>query len=64
LGWNFIPLQFRARRCAGGGERLAKEQVDRLTQRSPVMHGEILITAYGGNVFMKRYGGVDVVADL
>ena len=39
---------------------LAPHEVRRLEQHSPVIDREILITAYNGNVFMKRYPGVDL----
>ena len=39
---------------------LAPVEVRRLEQHSPVIDREILITAYNGNVFMKRYPGVDL----
>jgi len=42
------------------GERLTKQEVDRLQSQSPIVEGELLITAYGGNVFIKRYGGLNL----
>jgi hypothetical protein len=42
------------------GEPLTKEEVDRLQFQSPIIDGELLITAHRGTVFIKRYGGLDL----
>jgi hypothetical protein len=42
------------------GEPLTREEVDRLHHQSPIIEGELLITAYRGNVTIKRYGGLDL----
>jgi hypothetical protein len=41
-------------------ERLTREEVERIGQHSPVIQGEVLITAYRGIVTMKRYVGLDL----
>ena len=38
------------------------EEVTRLEQQSPVIQAELLISAHHGNVFVKRYRGIDVAA--
>jgi hypothetical protein len=42
------------------GNPLTKEEVDRLQRQSPIVDGELLITAYRGNVTIKRYGSLDL----
>lgn len=42
------------------GRRLGSDEVKRIEFLTPVMSGELLITAYQGRVFMKRYPGIDV----
>ena len=45
------------------GQRLTNEEVTRLERQSPIVEGELLISAHRGDVFIKRYIGVDV-ADI
>jgi hypothetical protein len=42
------------------GERLSYNEVKRIEFLTPVMNGEFLISAYRGQVFVKRYHGIDV----
>lgn len=46
------------------GDRLFRTDVARLERSSPVIQGELLITAHRGNVIVKRYRGIDLVLDL
>ena len=48
-----------ARRVREGG-RFANDELRRLEQLSPLVDGEFLITAFRGNIAVKRYGGVDL----
>lgn len=41
-------------------QRLARAEVQRLEQYSPIIDGEFLITSFGGEVFAKRYRGIDL----
>ena len=43
-----------------GGERLAPFELRRLEQYSPIVEGELLVTCRHGNVFIKRYVGIDL----
>ena len=47
-------------RRARDGDRLSREESDRLQQHSPIVGGEVLMTAYRGQVVVKRYPGVDL----
>jgi hypothetical protein len=42
------------------GERLTRVEVHRLEQQSPIIDGELIITAHRGHVFVKRYLGIDL----
>jgi hypothetical protein len=42
------------------GKLLRADEVARLERQSPIVEGELLITAHRGNVFIKRYPGVDL----
>ena len=42
------------------GERLTREEMDRLQSQGAIIQGELLITAYRGSVSIKRYGGLDL----
>lgn len=42
------------------GTRFSREELDRLQHHSPIIDGEFLISANRGQVFVKRYPGVDV----
>jgi hypothetical protein len=42
------------------GERLTRIEVHRLEQQSPIINGELIITADRGRVFVKRYLGIDL----
>ena len=46
------------------GDDFTGEEVARMHRHTPLMHGECLITAYNGNIFMKRYLGIDVLRDI
>ena len=41
-------------------ERLTHEEAERLEQYSPILQGELLISAHRGQVTIKRYIGLDV----
>ena len=45
------------------GRQLTQEEVARLERQSPIVEGELLISAHRGDVFIKRYIGVDL-ADI
>jgi hypothetical protein len=47
-------------RRARAGERLAKAELDRVERQNPIIDGELLITCYRGQLFMKRYLGIDL----
>ena len=42
------------------GKRWSLEENARLARQCPIAQGEFLVSARGTNVFIKRYGGVDV----
>jgi len=42
------------------GLRFSRQELDRLQQWCPIIGGELLISASGGQIFVKRYPGVDV----
>ncbi len=42
------------------GERLTKVELDRVERQSPIIDGELLMTGYHGQVFVKRYLGIDL----
>jgi len=42
------------------GKLLIAEELARLTQQSPIIEGELLISTHRGNVSIKRYPGVDL----
>jgi hypothetical protein len=42
------------------GEMLTPAELLRLERHTPIVEGELLITCYGGNLFIKRYLGVDL----
>ena len=44
------------------GEEFTSTELKRVEQHSPLVSGELLITCYRGNLFIKRYIGVDVAA--
>ncbi len=54
-----VEMEAVARR-AQMGQRLTRDEVARLHQHSPIVAGELLITARRGLVVVKRYGGVDL----
>jgi hypothetical protein len=54
-----VEVEAVARR-AQMGLRLTRKEVARLEQHSPIIAGEVLITAHRGDVFVKRYIGVDL----
>jgi len=42
------------------GERLTKVELDRVERQSPIIDGELLMTSHRGQVFVKRYLGIDL----
>ena len=42
------------------GLGFSRQELDRLQHHSPVIGGEVLMTAYRGQVVVKRYPGVDL----
>jgi hypothetical protein len=55
------PLEIEAvARRAQMGQRLTRDEAARLSQHSPIIAGELLITAHRGLIWVKRYGGVDL----
>jgi len=47
-------------RRARAGETLASVELGRLERQSPIIDGELLMTCHRGQVFIKRYLGVDL----
>ena len=45
---------------ARDGDRFSRQERGRLQQHSPIVGGEVLMTAYRGQVVVKRYPGVDL----
>ena len=41
-------------------ERLTRAELQRLEQHSPIVDGEFLITCHRGQLFAKRYSGIDL----
>ena len=57
----FTPSEIEAvARRAEVGERFNLDELRRLERHSPIIEGELLISAYRGSVFVKRYPGVDL----
>ena len=50
------PIAYRVQM----GKPLTADEMARLTQQSPVIEGELLISAHRGSVSIKRYGGLDL----
>jgi hypothetical protein len=46
------------RLCAG--EKLTREELHRLEKQTPIIDGEFLITCHQGQVYGKRYIGIDL----
>jgi hypothetical protein len=42
------------------GARLDRVELDRLERQSPIIDGELLMTCHRGQVFVKRYVGVNL----
>jgi hypothetical protein len=42
------------------GPRFSRAELERLQQHSPMMAGEIIMSAHRGDVWVKRYVGMDV----
>ena len=42
------------------GARLDRIELDRLERQSPIIDGELLMTCHRGQVFVKRYVGVNL----
>jgi hypothetical protein len=47
-------------RRARGGEEPTRLELARVERQSPIIDGELLMTAYRGQLFMKRYLGIDL----
>ena len=45
---------------ARAGDGFTSVELKRVEQYSPLIAGELLITCYGGNLFIKRYVGIDL----
>ena len=45
-------------------DRFTNEEIARMRQHSPLIHGEVMISAYTGEVYMKRLGGLDWLVDI
>jgi hypothetical protein len=53
---EIVDIERRAR----ADERLTKIELDRVERQSPIIDGELLMTGYRGQVFVKRYLGIDL----
>jgi hypothetical protein len=53
---EIAEIEARARR----GEEPSKLELARVERQSPIIDGELLMTAHGGQLFMKRYLGIDL----
>jgi len=42
------------------GSRLDRTELGRLEKQSPIIDGELLMTCHRGQVFVKRYVGIDL----
>ena len=51
-------IEALAKRMADG-QTWTEEETARVIRQCPISQGELMITAYGGHVTMKRYVGVD-----
>jgi hypothetical protein len=47
-------------RHARAGETLSSTELSRVERQNPTIDGELLMTCYGGRLFLKRYIGVDL----
>jgi hypothetical protein len=57
LTWSEVfDIEQRAR----GGEQRTKLELVRVERQSPIIDGELLMTAHRGRLFMKRYLGIDL----
>ncbi len=45
---------------ARAGKTLSKLELARVERQSPILDGELMMTAYGGRLFIKRYLGIDL----
>jgi hypothetical protein len=55
-GSEIADIEMRARR----GEEPTKLELARVERQSPIIDGELLMTAHRGQLFMKRYLGIDL----
>jgi hypothetical protein len=53
---EIADIETRARR----GEETSKLELARIERQSPIIDGELLMTAHRGRLFMKRYLGIDL----
>lgn len=53
---EIVNIEMRARR----GEEPTKLELARIERKSPIIDGELLMTAHRGQLFMKRYLGIDL----
>jgi len=45
---------------AADGEAWTEDEEARVVRQCPIIQGELLVTAYRGEVFVKRYPGIDL----
>jgi hypothetical protein len=53
---EIADIETRARR----GEEPSKLELARVERQSPIIDGELLMTAHRGQLFIKRYLGIDL----
>jgi hypothetical protein len=53
---EIADIETRARR----GEEPTRLELARVERQNPIIDGELLMTSYGGRLFIKRYLGVDL----
>jgi hypothetical protein len=58
---TMIEIEALAGRLADGGAWTDEEEA-RVARQCPIIQGELLITAIRGEVFVKRYLGVDLAS--
>jgi len=61
---NYPPLTrseiLDIERRARAGEALLTTELSRVERQSPIIDGELMMTCYRGQLFLKRYLGVDL----
>jgi hypothetical protein len=53
---EIADIEARAR----GSEAITKLELARAGRQNPIIDGELLMTSYGGRLFIKRYLGIDL----